>query len=50
MGIDRWSDDAGMIAIAASLDSRKLSHRIVAWLMLIAVVSWLAATLWFELT
>ena len=25
MGIDRWSDDAGMIAIASSLDSRKLS-------------------------
>ena len=36
MGIDRWSDDAGMIAIAASLDSRKLSHKIVAWVMLIA--------------
>jgi hypothetical protein len=50
MGIDRWSDDAGMIAIAASLDSRKLSHRIVAWLMLIAVASWLVATLWFEIT
>ena len=26
MGIDRWSDDAGMIAVASSLDSRKLSH------------------------
>ncbi|HET9829593.1 MAG TPA: hypothetical protein VFQ11_13935 [Nocardioidaceae bacterium] len=50
MGIDRWSDDAGMIAIAASLDPRKLSHKIVAWVMLIAVVSWLAASLWFELT
>ena len=24
LGIDRWSDNAGMIAIASSLDSRKL--------------------------
>jgi hypothetical protein len=39
-----------MIAVAASLDPRKLSHRIVAWLMLVAVMSWLFATLWFELT
>jgi hypothetical protein len=50
MGIDRWSDDAGMIAIAASLDSSKLSHKIVAWVMLIAVTSWLCMQLWFELT
>jgi hypothetical protein len=50
MGIDRWSDDAGMIAIASSLDSRKLSHKIVAWIMLLAVTSWLLAQLWFELT
>jgi hypothetical protein len=50
MGIDRWSDDSGMIAIAASLDSRKVSHKIVAWLMLIALTSWLLATLWFEIT
>ena len=39
MGIDRWSDDAGMIAIASSLDSRKLSHKIVAWVMLVAITS-----------
>ena len=50
MGIDRWSDDAGMIAIASSLDSRKLSHKIVAWVMLICLTTWLAAQLWFELT
>ena len=49
MGIDRWSDDAGMIAIASSLDSRKLSHKIVAWVMLLAVTSWFVAQLWFEL-
>jgi hypothetical protein len=50
MGIDRWSDDAGMIAIASSLDSSKLSHKIVAWVMLVALASWLLAQLWFELT
>ena len=50
MGIDRWSDDAGMIAIASSLDPAKLSHKIVAWVMLLAVTSWLLAQLWFELT
>ena len=49
MGIDRWSDDAGMIAIASSLDSRKRSHKIVAWVMLLAVTSWLLIQLWFEL-
>jgi hypothetical protein len=50
MGIDRWSDDAGMIAVAASLDSAKRSHRVVAWLMLVAITSWVLLSLWFELT
>jgi len=50
MGIDRWSDDAGMIAIASSLDSSKMSHKIVAWVMLLAVTAWTLAVLWFELT
>ena len=50
MGIDRWSDDAGMIAVASSLDSRKLSHRIVAWVMLVCLTTWLVAQLWLELT
>jgi len=50
MGIDRWSDDAGMIAIAASLNPAKLSHKIFAWLMLLGVMSWLLMQLWFELS
>ena len=49
MGIDRWSDDAAMLALAASLDPAKLSHRIVAWVMLVAVVSPLVLTLHYEL-
>ena len=50
MGIDRWSDDAGLIAIAASLDPGKVSHKIVAWLMLLAVTVPLLLNLWWELT
>ena len=49
MGIDRWSDDAAIIALAASLDPAKLSHRIVAWVMLVAILSPLVLTLHFEL-
>jgi hypothetical protein len=50
LGIDRWSDNAGMIAVASSLNSRKLSHRIVAWVMLVAVVGWVVAQLWWQMT
>ena len=50
MGVDRWSDDAGMIAIASSLNSSKLSHKIVAWVMLVLVTGWVVAQLWFEFT
>ena len=50
MGVDRWSDDAGMIAIAASLDPAKVSHKVFAWVMLLAVTFWVLAQLWFELT
>jgi hypothetical protein len=50
MGIDRWSDDAGMIAIAASLNPAKLSHKIFAWLMLVAVLVPFVLNLWSELT
>jgi hypothetical protein len=50
MGIDRWSDDAGMIAIAASLNPAKLSHKIVAWLMLLAILVPFVVNLWSELT
>jgi hypothetical protein len=49
MGVDRWSDDAAMIALAASLDPAKLSHRIVAWVMLVAILSPLVLTLHYEL-
>ena len=50
MGIDRWSDNAGMIAVASSLDSRKLSHKIVAWVMLLSITAWLAFQLWIQMS
>ena len=38
MAIDRYTGDNGaLIAVAASLDSAKVSHRIVAWLLLLVV-------------
>jgi hypothetical protein len=50
MGIDRWSDDAGMIAVAAALNPAKPSHKVVAWLMLLAITVPLVLNLWYELT
>jgi hypothetical protein len=37
MGFDRNTEEGALIALAASLNPAKLSHRIVAWLMLLAV-------------
>ncbi|NUR07368.1 MAG: hypothetical protein HOQ22_01445 [Nocardioidaceae bacterium] len=50
MGIDRWSDNAGMIAVASSLDPAKRWHKVVAWLMLVGVVSWTLLTAWAQIT
>jgi hypothetical protein len=38
-----------LLALAASLDPAKLSHRIVAWVMLVAILSPLVLTLHYEL-
>ncbi|HET7356107.1 MAG TPA: hypothetical protein VFJ09_05460 [Nocardioidaceae bacterium] len=49
MGFDRWTGDGGcMIAFAANLDPAKLSHKVVAWLMLLAVTVPMVTTLWQE--
>ena len=50
MGIDRWSDNAGMIAVAASLDPAKRWHKLIAWLMLACVTVPLMFNVWFQLT
>lgn len=50
MGIDRWSDEAGLIAVAASLNPAKPWHRVAAWVMLLAITLPLVLNLWFELT
>jgi hypothetical protein len=49
MGVDRWSEQGAMIALAANLDPAKVSHRIVAWVMLLTVTGPVLLTLWYEL-
>jgi hypothetical protein len=34
MGIDRYTEEGAMIAMASSLDGTKRSHRVVAWVIL----------------
>lgn len=36
MGLDRNTEEGALVALAASLNPGKLSHRIVAWVLLIA--------------
>lgn len=36
MGLDRNSEEGAMVALAGSLDPTKLSHKVVAWLLLSA--------------
>jgi hypothetical protein len=51
MGFDRFTGDSGaLIALAAALDGSKLSHRIVAWLLLVVVVGSFVLTLWYQLS
>ena len=44
-----WLEPHVPETIASSLDSSKRSHKVVAWVMLLAVTSWLLMQLWFEL-
>ena len=39
MGFDRNTEEGALIALAASLDPAKLSHRLLAWLMLSVFVA-----------
>ncbi|HEU4514474.1 MAG TPA: hypothetical protein VFR87_15310 [Nocardioidaceae bacterium] len=36
MGFDRNTEEGALIALAGSLDPAKLSHRIVAWVLILA--------------
>lgn len=49
MGFDRNTEEGAMIALAASLDPAKLSHRLAAWLMLVVILLPLFLTLAYEL-
>lgn len=48
MGFDRYSDEGAMIALAAALNPAKTSHRIVAWMMLLAITVPFLMTLAYE--
>ena len=39
LGFDRLTEEGALIALAASLDPAKLSHRVVAWFMLCLIVA-----------
>jgi hypothetical protein len=49
MGIDHWSDEAALIALAANLDPAKPFHKVVAWVMLTMMLVTPAMTLWYEI-
>lgn len=36
MGLDRNTEEGALIALAGSLDPGKLSHKVVAWVLLVA--------------
>jgi hypothetical protein len=46
MGLDRYSGDGALILLAASLDGRKRSHRLMAWLLLVTITLPLLLSLW----
>lgn len=51
LGVDRYSGgDAGILAVAASLDSSKPSHRLLALVLLVLIVGFSAWTLWSQFT
>lgn len=51
LGFDRYSGgDAGMIALAASLNGSKPSHRLIAAVLLVLVVGFVVWTLWSQFT
>jgi hypothetical protein len=35
MGLDRNTEEGALIALAGSLDPRKVSHKVVAWMLLL---------------
>jgi hypothetical protein len=38
MGLDRNTEEGAMVAMAGSLNSAKLSHRVVAWAVLVSLI------------
>ncbi len=49
MGFDRNTEEGALIAMAGSLSAAKRSHKIVAWILVVAFALPLLLTLWYEL-
>lgn len=49
MGFDRNTEEGALIALAGSLSAAKPSHKLVAWVLLLAFSLPLLMTLWDEL-
>jgi len=49
MGFDRWSDEGALIAVAANLDPGKWVHKAIAWVWLLALMTPVLMTVWFEI-
>jgi hypothetical protein len=39
MGLDRNTEEGAMVALAGSLDPAKLSHKLIAWVLLLVVAA-----------
>jgi hypothetical protein len=39
MGLDRNTEEGALVALAASLDPGKMSHKIIAWVLLFVVTA-----------
>ncbi len=47
MGFDRYTEEGALIAMADSLSSAKPSHKIVAWILVVAFALPLLLTVWY---
>jgi hypothetical protein len=49
LGLDRNTEEGALLALAGALNPRKLSHRLMAWLLIVAFVAPVLLTLLWEI-
>ncbi len=49
MGFDRNTEEGALLAMAGSLSSAKPSHKLVAWMLVVAFSLPLLLTVWYEI-